>query len=80
MAAKLTRLTQKIAIQLQLEAKIYTIFGSRSRRPVWKRLDTPSSIVKHAVVPFRLGNPPSSSKYILGIYDQSVYFRCHSWV
>jgi hypothetical protein len=42
MAAKLTRLTQKIAIQLHLVAESCTICSSRSRRPVRKLLDTPS--------------------------------------
>jgi hypothetical protein len=38
MAAKLTRLTQKIAIQLRLVAQSCTICSSRCRRPVWKLL------------------------------------------
>jgi len=42
MAAKLNRLTHKIAIQLHLVAESSTICSSHSRRPVWKRLDTPS--------------------------------------
>jgi hypothetical protein len=42
MAAKLTRLTHKIAIQLHLVAESFTICSSRSRRPVRKLLDTPS--------------------------------------
>jgi hypothetical protein len=42
MAAKLTRLTHKIAIQLPLVAESCTISSSRSRRPVRKLLDTPS--------------------------------------
>jgi hypothetical protein len=45
MAAKITRLTHKIAIQLQLMAESCTISGSRSRRPVRKLLDTPSYFV-----------------------------------
>jgi hypothetical protein len=36
MAAKLTRLTHKIAIQLHLVAESYTVCISRSRRPVLK--------------------------------------------
>jgi hypothetical protein len=36
MAAKFTRLTHKIAIQLHLVAESYTICSSRSRRPVRK--------------------------------------------
>jgi hypothetical protein len=42
MAAKLTKLTHKIAIQLHLVAEGCTICSSRSRRPVRKLLDTPS--------------------------------------
>jgi len=45
MAAKLTRLTHKIAIQLHLVAESYTICSSRSRRPVRRLLDTPSYII-----------------------------------
>jgi len=42
MAAKLTRLTHKIAVELYLVADSCTICSSRSRRPVRKLLDTPS--------------------------------------
>jgi hypothetical protein len=42
MAAKLTRLTHKIAIQLQIVAKNYTVPSSRFRWPVPELLDTPS--------------------------------------
>jgi len=42
MATKLTRLTHKIAIQLQLVAESCTICSSCSGRPVRKLLDTPS--------------------------------------
>jgi hypothetical protein len=45
MAAKLTRLTHKIAIQLFSGTESYTICISRSRRPVRKLLDTPTYIV-----------------------------------
>jgi hypothetical protein len=41
-AAKLTRLTHKIAIQLHLVAESCTICSSHSKRPVRKLLDTPS--------------------------------------
>jgi hypothetical protein len=48
MAAKLTRLTHRIAIQMHLVAESCTICNSRSRRPVRKLLDTPSHInMKH---------------------------------
>jgi hypothetical protein len=43
-AAKLTILTHKIAIQLHVMAESCTICNSRSRRTVWKLLDTPSYI------------------------------------
>jgi hypothetical protein len=42
MAAKLTRLTHKIVIQLHLVAESCTICSSRSRHPIRKRLDTRS--------------------------------------
>jgi len=42
MAAKLTRLTSKITIQLHLVADSCTVCSSRSRRPVQKLLDIPS--------------------------------------
>jgi len=45
MAAKLTRLTHKIAIQPHLVAESYTICSSRSRRPVRNLLVTPSYAV-----------------------------------
>jgi len=44
MAAKLTSLTYKIAIQLHLVAESSTICSSRFRRPVRKLLDTPSLV------------------------------------
>jgi hypothetical protein len=44
MAAELTRLTHKIAIQLHLVAETCTICISHSRRPAQKLLDTPSYI------------------------------------
>jgi hypothetical protein len=46
MATKLTRLTNKIEIQLYLVAESCTICSSRSRRPVRKLLDTPSYVIK----------------------------------
>jgi len=44
MAAKITRLTHKIAIQLHLVGESCTISSFRSRRPVRKLMDTPSHI------------------------------------
>jgi hypothetical protein len=46
MAAKLTRLTHKIAIQLHLVAESCTICSPRSRRPDRKLLVTPSYLVR----------------------------------
>jgi len=42
MAAKVTRLTHKIAMQLHLVAESCTTCSFPSRRPVRKLLDTPS--------------------------------------
>jgi hypothetical protein len=45
MAAELTKLTQRIAIQLHPVADSCTICSSHSRRPVRKLLDTPSYLL-----------------------------------
>jgi len=42
MAAKFTRLSHKIAIELHLVTESCTICSSRSRQPVQELLDTPS--------------------------------------
>jgi len=52
MAAKLTSLTHKIAIQLRLVARSCTICSFRSRRPVRKLLDT-SSYVTACITSFK---------------------------
>jgi hypothetical protein len=52
MAAKLTGLTHKIAMQLHLVAGSFTNCSSRSRRPVRKLLDTLSS--SDPLIPFRI--------------------------
>jgi hypothetical protein len=49
MAAKLTRLTHRIAIQLHPVAESCTICSSRSRRPVRKLLGTLSYCYMHAI-------------------------------
>jgi hypothetical protein len=49
MAAKLTRLSHKIAIQLHLVAESCTICSSRSRRPVRKLLDTLSYMINDSM-------------------------------
>jgi hypothetical protein len=51
MAAKLIRLTHKIAIQLHLMAESCTIWSSRSRRPVRKLLNIPSYIALYRQQP-----------------------------
>jgi len=59
MAAKLTRLTHRVAIQLHLVAESCTICSSRSRRLVRKFLNTPSwmalkeIIMSYLKVPFK---------------------------
>jgi hypothetical protein len=64
MAAKFTRLTHKIAIQLHLGAEKCTICRSRSRRPVRKLVDTPSYKVRSSYALHGVGytgcsmNPP----------------------
>jgi hypothetical protein len=45
MAAKLTRLTHKIAIQLHVVVESCIIFSFRPMRPVRKLLDTPSYVL-----------------------------------
>jgi hypothetical protein len=45
MAAKLTTVTHKIAIQLHLVAESCMIYSSRSRRAVRKLLDTASNLI-----------------------------------
>jgi hypothetical protein len=50
MAAKLTRMTHEIAIQLHLVAQNCTICSSRSRRLVRKLLDTPSYMLSFQLV------------------------------
>jgi hypothetical protein len=47
MAAKLTRMSHKIATQLHLVIESCTICSSRSRRPVRKLLDAPSYMPWH---------------------------------
>jgi len=47
MAAKLTRLTHKIGIQLHLVVESCTICSFFSRRPVRKLMGTPSYIYVH---------------------------------
>jgi hypothetical protein len=63
MAAKLTRLAHKIAIQLHLVAESCTICSFRSRRPIRKLLDTPSYSQLQSVSGGRLPHPqPENSQ------------------
>jgi hypothetical protein len=64
-AAKLTKLTHKIAIQLHLVAESYTICSSRCRRPVRKLLDTPSYIFDRNVVNFAAHEFKRSNRYYI---------------
>jgi len=57
MAAKLTRLIHKIAIQLHLVAGSYTICSSRSRRPVRNLLDTASYLAYPQRIKTRISIP-----------------------
>jgi len=52
MAAKLIRLTHKIAIQLHILGESCTICSSHSRQTVRKLLDTPSYMLKLSVSVF----------------------------
>jgi len=72
MAAKLTRLTHKIAIPLHLMAENFTICSSRSRRPVRKLLYTPSFIVLLHIGGFRLEN--DVGRFIFGRYKNIIKF------
>jgi hypothetical protein len=58
MAAKLTRMTQKMAIQLHLVAENCTICSSRCRRPVRKLLDILSYHLVEGGVVWTLILPP----------------------
>jgi hypothetical protein len=58
MAAKLTRQTHKIAIQLHLVVESSITYSSRSRRPVLKFLDTPSYTgTQYSLIPMKTINP-----------------------
>jgi hypothetical protein len=72
MAAKFTRLTHKIAIQLHLLAESCTICSSRSRRPVRKLLDTPSYIFASSGIRTHDCNVPV-------VQDHKRLRRCGQW-
>jgi hypothetical protein len=68
MAAKLTRMIHKIAIQLHLVAGSCIICSSRSRRPVRKLFDTPSYLA------FLLFHKTIPDRYNI---DFCVYMACY---
>jgi hypothetical protein len=83
MAAKLTRLTHKIAKQLHLVAESRIICSSRSRRPVRKLLDTPS----YVYVSFTILHTALLSRLIYyrddiidSIFVRYFYFPVHMFV
>jgi hypothetical protein len=65
MAAKLTRLTHKIAIQLHLVAERCIIRSSRSKRPVRKLFDTPAYVL-------------SASRHRTRYYGASDYYQLYT--
>jgi hypothetical protein len=77
MAAKLSRLTHKIAIQLNLVADSCTIWGSRSRRPVRKLLVTASYVCTFLIVITVLYYPIMPKRQKSGLW--SSYLTSHIW-
>jgi hypothetical protein len=70
MAAKLTRLTHKIGMQLHIVAESCTISSSHSRRPVRKPLDTPLYFIACSILleDHRKGHTRFRSEYLNGRY------------
>jgi len=58
MAAKLTRLLHRLAMQLHLVAESCAICSFRSRRPVRKLLETPSYVTLFKESGMKLGASP----------------------
>jgi len=75
MAARLTRQTHKIAIQLHLVAESCTMCSSRSRRPVRKLVDTPSYL-QHPLQSV-IGNS-SYDKFCVNRYYEVSYTQASS--
>jgi hypothetical protein len=76
MAAKLTRLTHKIAIQLLLMSEICTFCSSCSRRLVRKLLDTPSYLYAFIdttyLIPFSIVLPICCCVWILSLFKETL--------
>jgi len=72
MAAKLTGLTHRIAIQLHLVAESCTICSSRSRRPIRLLFDTPSYTI--AVLCF-----PRNAIHAILTWWSRVTAACTTW-
>jgi hypothetical protein len=84
MAAKLIKLTHKIAIQLHLVAESYTICSSRCRRPVRKLLDTLSYFNKYSLSNSTEQRHPSKAKSRSAgleitrlLWNRKVHYRVH---
>jgi hypothetical protein len=92
MAAKLTRLTHKIAIRLHQVAESCAICSSRSRRPVRKLLDTPSYFKFKSISYCKLGISShmnaenlricrklaaNQQQYTLKIHDDCMKWLCY---
>jgi len=67
MAAKVTRLTHKIALQLHLVVESCIISSSRSRRPFPKLLDTPSYSLHPRSIDAVLYSVTSSQLYCVSV-------------
>jgi hypothetical protein len=82
MAAKLTRMTYKIAIQLHLVAESCTICCSRSRRPVRKLLDTPSYTenLKFKIISWRLKNNNKIESHLKTVWDGTCIERKRAFI
>jgi hypothetical protein len=72
MAAKVTKMTHKIAIQLHLVAQSCTICSSRSRGPVRKLLDTPLCAYKFKILKFSF----MTISFVLCLFHSVSTSRC----
>jgi hypothetical protein len=74
-AAKLTRLTHKIMLQLHLVADSCTICSSCSRRPVRKLLDTPSYVMVENVLNALLQRSRHCELFLTCFFHVHIHFR-----